>query len=277
MSDAVQLDQTRVAMGDVDGAQKENIEAISMSKVACFAVGAISVLCLSAQTPPAEPAPSDQGTKAEQPRSLPPGPVGLEPALNPAKTDTEGKPPSDAADPNKMAQPAAPPAKAAPVDTKSYVIGAEDVLRILVWNHGDMSGEFIVRPDGRISMPLIGDLRAADQSPEQLGAEVAQKLRDGKILLSPNVSVQIVAVHSKKFYIEGEVNRPGAYDLVVPTTVMQGLVNAGGFRDFANQKNIVILRDGGRNVMHFNYKDVSRGKHLEENVLLQPGDHIIVH
>jgi polysaccharide export outer membrane protein len=202
--------------------------------------------------------------------------VGLQPALNPARTDTEGKPPTDAADPNKMAEPAAPPAKGAPVDAKSYVIGAEDVLRILVWNNHDLSGEFVVRPDGRISMPLIGDVQAADRSPGQLGAEVAQKLKDGKILLSPNVSVQIVAVHSKKFYIEGEVNKPGAYDLVVPTTVMQGLVNAGGFRDFANQKRIVIWRDGGKKVFYFNYKDVSRGKHLEENVLLEPGDHINV-
>jgi polysaccharide export outer membrane protein len=250
-----------------------------MSRVTCFAVGAISALCLAAQTPPAKPAQSDQGTKTEQPQSLPPGPIGLQPALAPAG-ETESKPPADAADPNKMAAPApagAPVAKSGPVDVKTYVIGAEDVLRVLVWNHNDISGEFVVRPDGRISMPLIGDMLAADKTPEELGSEVSQKLRDGKILLTPNVSVQIVAVHSKKFFIEGEVNRPGAYDLVVPTTVMQGLVNAGGFRDFANQKRIVVLRDGGKLVLRFNYKDVSRGKHLEENVVLQPGDHIIVH
>jgi polysaccharide export outer membrane protein len=248
-----------------------------------FALGAVSIVFLAAETPPAKAAQSDQPSKNEQPQSLPPGPVGLQPVLaSPGKTNTESKPPADAADPHKMAAPAvapagAKPATAAPVDLKTYIIGPEDALRILVWNQAGMSGEFIVRPDGRISMPLIGDVQAADKSPEQLGAEIMEKLKDGKILLDPNVSVQIAAVHSKKFYIEGEVNRPGAYDLVVPTTMMQGLVNAGGFRDFANQKNIVILRDGGKTVLHFNYKEVSRGKHLEQNVWLQPGDHIIVH
>jgi len=249
-----------------------------MRMVKCFAVGAVAVLCLDAQTPTAKPAESAQQQKSEQSQSLPPGPVVVQPPLAASEKGSETKAPSEAADPNKMAAPAAGKATGAtPVDSKSYSIGAEDALRILVWNQAGMSGEFVVRPDGKISMPLIGDVQAADRSPEQLGAEITQKLRDGKILLEPNVSVQIAAVHSKKFYIEGEVNRPGAFDLVVPTTVMQGLVNAGGFRDFANEKKIVILRDGGKTVLHFNYKDVSRGKHLEQNVWLLPGDHIIVH
>jgi polysaccharide export outer membrane protein len=230
-----------------------------------FAVGAISVLCLAAQNPLARP------TQSDQQRS---------PSSGPVKPDMESQPPADATDPHKIAAPAGAGASipaTASAELKSYIIGAEDALRILVWNQAGMSGEFVVRPDGRISMPLIGDVQAADKSPEQLGAEIMQKLKDGKILLDPNVSVQIAAVHSKKFYIEGEVNHPGAYDLVVPTTVMQGMVNAGGFRDFANVKNILILRDGGKTVLHFNYKDVSRGKHLEQNVWLQPGDHMIVH
>jgi polysaccharide biosynthesis/export protein len=91
------------------------------------------------------------------------------------------------------------------------------------------------------------------------------------------VTVGITGIHSKKYFIEGEVGRPGAYDLTVPTTVMQGLVNAGGFKDFANRKKIVILREGGKTVLHFNYNDVSKGKHLEQNILLQPSDHIIIH
>lgn len=250
-----------------------------MRMVKCFAVGAVALLCLVAQTPTAKPAESAQQQKSEQSQSLSPGPVVVQPPLaGPEKGEAEAKPASDAADPNKIAAPAAAKTPGvAPVDSKSYSIGAEDALRILVWNQAGMSGEFVVRPDGRISMPLIGDVQAADRSPEQLGADIMQKLRDGKILLDPNVSVQIAAVHSKKFYIEGEVNRPGAFDLVVPTTVMQGLVNAGGFRDFANEKKIVILRDGGKTVLHFNYKDVSRGKRLEQNVWLLPGDHIIVH
>jgi polysaccharide export outer membrane protein len=244
-----------------------------------FTLGAMLVLSLAAQTPPVKTDQADQQSKTGQPQSLPPGPLGLQPALDsPGKKDAEDKPPADAADPNKMAAPArAKTPASAPVDVKSYMIGAEDVLKILVWNQAGMSGEFIVRPDGRISMPLIGDVQAADRTPEELAADVMDKLKDGKILLDPNVSVQIAAVHSKKFYIEGEVNRPGAFDLVVPTTIMQGLVNAGGFRDFANQKKIVILREGGKKVLYFNYKDVSRGKHVEQNIWLLPDDHIIVH
>ena len=249
--------------------------------VISFAIGAVSVLCLAAQSPPVS---QEAQQKRDTPQSLPPGPVGL--LDGSPKTDgsgkAEGKPPAGAADPNKMAatKPAGPDGKlpgTATVDVKTYVIGAEDVLRILVWGQGGLSGDFPVRPDGRISLPLIGDVQASDKTPEDLGKDIEQKLKDGKILNDPNVTVGIYAVHSKKYFIEGEINRPGAFDLTVPTTVMQGLVNAGGFRDFANRKNIIILRNGGKVVLHFNYNDVSKGKHLEENVLLQPADHIIIH
>jgi polysaccharide biosynthesis/export protein len=253
-----------------------------MKMVMCLAIGAVSVLCLAAQTVNKPAQPSGQQT-SDKPQSLPPGPVGLQPLLD-TSTKAEGKnepkPPADATDPNKMAAaPSAPGAKApgtVPVDSRTYVIGPEDVLRIGVWGQGGLSGDFVVRPDGRISMPLIGDVSAADKSPEDLGREIEQRLKDGKILNDPNVTVSIGAVHSKKYYIEGEINRPGAFDLTVPTTIMQGLVNAGGFRDFANRKNIIILRDGGKKVLHFNYNDVSKGKHLEQNILLQPNDHIII-
>lgn len=258
-----------------------------MKLVMRFAIGAISILCLAAQTPPTKPAQPDDTQKNEKTQSLPPGPVGLQPMMdNSTKPEgtgtTDAKPPADTTDPGKMAAPApaAPGAKlpgTAAVDTKSYTIGAEDVLRIMVWGQGGISGDFIVRPDGRISLPLIGDVQASDKSPEQLGRDIEQRLKDGKILNDPNVTVGIFAVHSKKYFIEGEVNRPGAFDLTVPTTIMQGLVNAGGFRDFANKKNIIILRDGGKTILHFNYNDVSKGKHLEENRVLQPGDHIIIH
>jgi len=258
-----------------------------MKTVMRLAVGAVSVLCLVAQTPPAKSGqPDDKKTETQKttdPQSLPPGPLGLAPMLETgkgdggAKTDGAPKPPADAADPNRMAAPAGENKTKSPVDSKSYIIGAEDVLRIYTWNQGNLSGDFIVRPDGMISMPLIGDVQASDRSPEQLGKEIEQKMKDGKILLDPNVNVQISQVHSKKFFIEGEVNRPGDYDLVVPTTVMEGLVKAGGFRDFANKKNIIILRDGGKTVLHFNYNDVSKGKRLDQNKLLQPGDHIIIH
>jgi polysaccharide export outer membrane protein len=267
-----------------------------MKTVMCLAVGAVSVLCLAAQTPPANSGQPDQqkndtskstgratGTKpSDDPQSLPPGPLGLAPMLDTtkpdsgAKTDGATKPPADAADPNKMAAPAGGGKVTSPVDGKAYIIGAEDVLRIYTWNQANLSGEFVVRPDGKISIPLVGDVQAADRTPEQLGKDIEQKLKDGKILLDPNVNVQIFQVHSKKFFIEGEVNRPGDYDLVVPTTIMEGLVHAGGFKDFANRKKIVILRDGGKTVLRFNYEEVSKGKRLDQNTLLQPGDHIII-
>jgi polysaccharide export outer membrane protein len=119
-------------------------------------------------------------------------------------------------------------------------------------------------------------VQATEKSPEALSKDIEGRLKDGKILLDPNVTVGISAVHSKKYFIEGEVGRPGAYDLTVPTTIMQGLVNAGGFKEFANKKKIIILRDGGNTVLHFNYNDVSKGKSLKQNVYLQPGDHIII-
>lgn len=256
-----------------------------MKMVMRFAMGAIAVLCLAAQTPPpTKPAQPDE-QKQEKPESLPPGPVGLQPLLDsPAKTDgsgkTEAKPPADGADPNKMAPPASAPGGKIPgtaaVDNKSYIIGAEDILAVLVWGQQPLSGSFMVRPDGKFSLPLVGDVQAAGETPEELAKEIEQKLKDAKILLDPNVTVGLTAIHSKKYFIEGEVNHPGSFDLTVPTTVMQGLVNAGSFRDFAKKSDIIILRDGGKKVLHFNYNQVIKGKHLDENVLLEPNDHIII-
>jgi polysaccharide export outer membrane protein len=137
-----------------------------------------------------------------------------------------------------------------------------------------MSGDFVVRPDGAISIPLLGDVAVADKTPQQVEETIARRLIDGQLIRDPHVSVGLSAVHSKKYYIQGEVNRPGSYDLVVPTTIMEGLVNAGGFRDFANTRKIRILR--GNQELRFNYNLVSHGKNREQNVYLEPGDQIIV-
>ncbi|HWB87006.1 MAG TPA: polysaccharide biosynthesis/export family protein [Bryobacteraceae bacterium] len=159
-----------------------------------------------------------------------------------------------------------------PLDRKAYVIGAEDVLMIHVWREPEISGQFVVRPDGRISIPLAGEVMAAGETPEQLEGAVVKGL--SAVMKSPQVTVSVLQVNSKKYFIQGEVNKPGPYPLVVPTTVLEGLVNAGGFKDFANTKKITILR--GKEQLKFNYKDVTHGKHLEQNILLQPGDQIIV-
>lgn len=180
--------------------------------------------------------------------------------------------------PKKNAVIAKPPANAAahavgaPVDTKTYIIGAEDVLNIRVWNEAQLSGTFTVRPDGKISLPLVNEVQAAGQTPEKLGADIAEGL--SKFMNHPDVSVSLQTVNSKKYFIMGEVMKTGSFPLLIPTTVLEALVNAGGFRDFAKKSSIVIIRGGQR--LHFNYSKVIKGKNTQENILLEPGDQIIV-
>jgi len=175
-------------------------------------------------------------------------------------------------------QPAAPaktpsqPAGQAGVDTKTYVIGAEDILFIQVWNEPQLTKTYNVRPDGKISVPLIGELQASMLTPEKLGANVTEAL--SKLINHPDVTVSVQQVNSKKYFIMGEVQKTGSFPLVIPTTVLEALVNAGGFRDFAKKSDIVIMR--GTQRMKFNYNDVIKGKHREQNILLEPGDQIIV-
>ncbi len=183
------------------------------------------------------------------------------------------------ADPLKLAAPKpsadAKVPGAAPVNSKTYVIGPEDILGIIVYGQRDFSiPSYLVRPDGVISVPLIGEITAAGHTPEELGGDIAEQLK--KFIKNPDVNVQVLQVHSRKFRINGEVNRPGEFDLVRPTTILEALVNAGGFREWADQKNIKIFRDGGKKILKFNYKDVIQGKHLEQNVQVEPNDIIIV-
>jgi polysaccharide export outer membrane protein len=160
----------------------------------------------------------------------------------------------------------------APIDPKTYVIGAEDVLGITVWREPDFSGAKLVRPDGKITFPHIGDVQASGLTPERLGSQIKQALSD--IINDPDVTVAVNQVNSKKYYITGEAGRTGAFPLVVPTTVLEALSNAGGFREFANKKRITILR--GKQIFKFNYNEVIQGKKLEQNILLQHGDIINV-
>ena len=219
-----------------------------------------SAWCLAGQAPEAGAQTPQQPAAAPAPQNPPPGA-----SAHPAAGAT--------IDPAKMAAPAAA-TKAAPSSAKVYVIGAEDVLKISIWNNAPMSGEFSVRPDGAISIPLLGDVMVAEKTPQQVEEDITRRLVDGQLIRDPHVSVGLTAVHSKKYYIQGEVNKPGSYDLVVPTTIMEGLVNAGGFRDFANTRKIRILR--GTQEFKFNYNQVSHGKNREQNIYLEPGDQIIV-
>jgi polysaccharide export outer membrane protein len=159
-----------------------------------------------------------------------------------------------------------------PIDPKSYVIGPEDVIYIKVWRENDFTGPQGVRPDGKITIPLIGDLQAAGLTPERLAAQLTQAL--SQYINKPEITVTIAQVNSKKFTITGEVNRPGVYPLVVATKIFDALGSAGGFRDFANKKDIVIIRGDKR--LKFNWNEVVKGKKLEQNILLENGDTILV-
>lgn len=159
----------------------------------------------------------------------------------------------------------------------SYVIGNSDVLAITVWKEPDVSRSIPVRPDGKISLPLAGEIQAAGRTPLQLEEEIAAKLQT--YINKPEVTVIVQEINSEKFNILGRVIKPGSYPLSGSATVLDAIATAGGFQDFAKQKSIYILRSnpaGGQSRMMFNYKDVVKGKHPEQNIKLEPRDTIVV-
>jgi polysaccharide export outer membrane protein len=158
----------------------------------------------------------------------------------------------------------------------SYVIGPTDVLDISVWKEPEVSRTVPVRPDGRISLPLLSDVQAAGLTPTQLAAHITESLK--KFMTGPQVTVIVATINSQRIYILGEVTRAGAYPLLPGMTVLQGLSSAGGFTQYANIKNIYLLRqENGQQAKYaFNYKDVTTGKNPEQNVVLKAGDTIIV-
>jgi polysaccharide export outer membrane protein len=161
----------------------------------------------------------------------------------------------------------------APVDTKTYLIGPEDVIYVSVFHEAEMTRAVSVRPDGKITLPLLGDVQAEGLTPERLGAQLKQAL-GSTYLNNPDVTITVVQVNSKRYTITGDgVARPGEYPLVLPTKVFDALSTVG-FRDFANKKNIIILR--GTKRIKFNYNDVLKGKKLDQNIFLEPGDTIYV-
>jgi len=165
--------------------------------------------------------------------------------------------------------------KEAAVDS-SYIIGLMDVLEIQVWKEPDFSRQVLVRPDGKITFPLIGDIKASGMSTMDLKGLLTEKLEG--FVDNPEVTVIVVESHSKNFYIIGRVNRPGTYPLSPDMTVLQALSVAGGFGEWAHKDNIrVIRRTGGKEkILSFDYDKVISGKNLEQNILLQPNDTIIV-
>jgi polysaccharide export outer membrane protein len=157
-----------------------------------------------------------------------------------------------------------------------YLIGAQDVLHVNVWKEPELSRLVPVRPDGKISLPLLNDVQAAGLTPTQLAAQITVGLN--KYMTNPQVTVILAEINSQRIYILGEVARAGAYVLLPGMTVLQALSNAGGFTPFSNVKNVYVLRqESGRQQKHFfNYKDVINGKKTEQNIELKAGDTIVV-
>jgi polysaccharide biosynthesis/export protein len=165
----------------------------------------------------------------------------------------------------------APPAEA-PVD---YVIGADDTLHVSVWKEPDLTVTLPVRPDGKISLPLLDDVQAAGLTPMALSSSIREKLK--KYIADPRVTVVVTAMNSRRIFVTGEVNHPGAMPLLPNMTMLQALSSAG-FTQFANLKGIYLLRiqNGEQEKIPFNYKDVVKGRHPEENIRLKPGDTLVV-
>jgi polysaccharide export outer membrane protein len=165
---------------------------------------------------------------------------------------------------------------AAAVNEAEYKIGAQDVLRIDVWKEPEISRTAPVRPDGRISLPLINDVQAAGLTATQLAAVIADGLK--KYITNPQVTVGVTEINSRRVYVTGEVTKPGAFALLPNMTVLQALSSSGGFTQFAKLKSIYVLRtEDGKQMRHpFNYKAVVSGKKPELNIPLQPGDVIVV-
>ena len=196
-----------------------------------------------------------------------------------------GTAPSQAPDSGKAAEAAkaqpgstdTQPPRAADVRPESYVIGAEDQLIINVWKEPEMSRAVPVRPDGMISLPLLGDIRAAGYTPLQLQDQITAELK--KLISDPQVTVIVTEVRSLTFNVVGQVMKPGYYPLTRKMTVLDAIALSGGFRDFAKTKKIYVLRtaaDGKQERLPFNYKDVIKGTNPQENIELQPRDTVVV-
>jgi polysaccharide biosynthesis/export protein len=173
---------------------------------------------------------------------------------------------------SKAANPAARPADV----TNDYTIAPGDVLKIAVWREPELSTEAFVRLDGRITAPLLGDLMAAGRTPGDLAAEIQSKL--ARFVEVPQVTLAVSQAISARFYVVGEIAKPGVYPIPSRVTVLQALALAGGFREFAKKEAVLIIRQKGNQqlALLFNFKDVEAGVKLEQNIFLESGDTLVV-
>src|SRR6266446_5098913 len=158
----------------------------------------------------------------------------------------------------------------------AYKIGPQDLLKIDVWKEEQLTRTVPVRPDGKITLPLLNDVQAAGLTPMELAGVISDQLK--KYINNPQVSVSVTEINSRRIYVTGEVTRPGSMPLLPNMTVLQALSTSGGFTQFARTKNIYVLRttDGKQEKLPFNYKEVVNGRKPEQNLMLKQGDVIVV-
>lgn len=168
---------------------------------------------------------------------------------------------------------AAQPAEPATAKAVGYTVGPADVLQIIVWKEPELTRDVTVRFDGMVTVPLLGDLQAAGQTPAKLAEEVSKGLE--KYVQAPRVTVAVLQANSARFYIVGQVGKSGEFALSGRTTVLQALALAGGFKDFAKSENIVIIR-ADQTIGPVNYKRIADGREASQNIVLAPGDTIVV-
>jgi len=173
-------------------------------------------------------------------------------------------------------EPAPPTPPNVPPGPGDYVIGEQDTLTITVWKEKEISGSVVVRPDGKITVPLVGELKVVGMTPLQLQTILAEKLKP--FVTVPQVTVAVNQINSRKVYLIGQVMREGTFEINSSTTVLQIVAEAGGLKDFAKRKKIYILRQEGskQTRYNFNYDNVIRGNDIDQNIQLEPGDTIVV-
>lgn len=200
--------------------------------------------------------------------------VALLLALSTSLAVAQDTPAANPAPPAATDTPSPAPASARP---DSYIIGAEDTLTIYVWKEPDMSKSVPVRPDGMISLPLIGEVKASGYTPVQLQGVLSDAMK--KYVSDPQVTVVVDKIGSLNFNIVGEVGHPGYFPLTRRMTVLDAIAMAGGFKDFAKTKKVYVLRtaaNGTQERLPFNYKEVIKGVNPQQNIELQPRDTIVV-
>jgi len=187
------------------------------------------------------------------------------------------------AEPHKIAVPAPAPTTAAATrpggvatPLPAYVIGPNDVLTVVFWRDKDMSTDVVVRPDGNITLPLLNDVRAAGLTPDELRAQIVAEAQ--RFIEDPSPTVVVKEINSRKVFITGQVEKPGPYPLSVSMTVIQLIAMAGGLKEFADGKNILVMRtdNGTQTAFSFDYQQLLKRKNLHQNIELKPGDTVVV-